>query len=97
MERSKGFRSRSRGKLTKRYRDKNLNVISRLLTEYKPNDRVHIALEPSVQRGMPHPRFHGMTGTILHKRGNSYLVKIKDKEKTKTIISRPEHLKKQEI
>jgi len=46
---------------------------------------------------MPHPKFHGLTGTIVGKRGNSYLVKIRDKKKEKIIISRPEHLRKQEI
>ncbi len=97
MERSRGFRSKSRGKLTKRYRDKDLNIISRLLVNYKEGDKVHIVLEPSIQKGMPHPRFHGTTGTVIGKRGSSYLVKIRDKNREKTIIVRPEHLKKQEI
>ncbi|HDM22788.1 MAG: 50S ribosomal protein L21e [Methanomicrobia archaeon] len=97
MERSRGFRTKSRGKLTKRYRDKNLNIISRLLVNYNNGDKVHLVLEPSIHRGMPHPKFHGLTGTIVGKRGNSYLVKIRDKKKEKIIISRPEHLRKQEI
>jgi large subunit ribosomal protein L21e len=97
MERSRGFRTRTRGKLTKRHRDKKLNVISRLLTEYTEGDKVHIVLEPSVHKGMPHPRFHGMTGTIIGKRGNAYLIQIRDKKKNKTIIASPEHIRKQEI
>ncbi|MCK4247123.1 MAG: 50S ribosomal protein L21e [Methanomicrobia archaeon] len=97
MERSRGFRTRSRGKLTKRYRDKNLNIISRLLVDYSNGDKVHLVLEPSIHRGMPHPKFHGVTGTIIGKRGKSYLVEIREKKKYKTIIARPEHLRKQEI
>ena len=31
---------------------------------------------------------------IAEKRGESYLVNIKDKNKAKTLICRPEHLKK---
>lgn len=95
MERSRGFRTRTRGKLTKRYRDRNPNIISRLLEEYTEGDKVHIVLEPSIHRGMPHPKFHGMTGTIVGKRGTSYLVEIRDKKKYKTIITRPEHMRKQ--
>jgi large subunit ribosomal protein L21e len=42
---------------------------------------------------LPFRRFFGKTGTIIDKRGKCYIVKIKDGEKEKTVISRPEHLK----
>jgi large subunit ribosomal protein L21e len=42
---------------------------------------------------MPFKRFFGRTGTVIDKRGKSYIIKIKDGKKEKNIISRPEHLK----
>jgi large subunit ribosomal protein L21e len=42
---------------------------------------------------MPFPRYKGKFGKIIGKRGKSYIVEIIDGNKTKKIISRPEHLK----
>jgi large subunit ribosomal protein L21e len=42
---------------------------------------------------MPFPRFKGIAGKVIGKRGKSYLVEIKDGKKIKQVISRPEHLK----
>jgi large subunit ribosomal protein L21e len=53
-----------------------------------------IAQEPSSQKGMPFPRYKGIVGKIIGKRGKSYLVEIVVGKKRKTIISRAEHLKK---
>jgi len=50
--------------------------------------------EPASQRGMPFPRYKGKVGVVVGRRGRSYLVELVDGKKKKTIISRPEHLKK---
>jgi len=55
---------------------------------------VNIVLDPSIHRGMPHPRFHGKTGTVVGNQGRSFVVKVRDGNKMKTVVSRPEHLRK---
>ncbi|MFQ6087976.1 MAG: 50S ribosomal protein L21e [Candidatus Methanofastidiosia archaeon] len=95
MERSKGFRSKTRGKLRKRTRARGMISLSRILSDFKVGERVSIVIEPSIHKGMPHPKFHGLTGKVLERRGNSYLVEIRDGGKLKRVISRPEHLKGQ--
>jgi len=92
---SKGFRSKTRTKLSKKSRDKGLIPITRSLATFEVGQKVHIALEPSVHKGMPHPRFHGHTGTVVERRGRSYLLQIREGDAKKIIISRPEHLKAQ--
>ena len=87
---SSGFRSGTRKKL----RQKLVRpTITKFLQEFKIGQRVVIALEPSSQKGMPFPRFKGKMGKIIEKRGKSYVVEIKDGNKVKKIVSRPEHLK----
>ena len=92
MRRSKGFRSKTRNKLKTRRRVK----ITDLLKEYAIGDRVAIVLNPSVQDGMPHPRFHGKVGRVIRKRGRAYVVEFKDGNKRKEAIALPVHLKKVE-
>ncbi len=91
MKKSKGFRSRTRKKLKKKLRDK--FKVTKFLREFKPGDKVVIVLDPSSHKGMPFPRFKGKIGEIKGKRGKSFLIEIKDGNKLKEIISRPEHLK----
>jgi large subunit ribosomal protein L21e len=87
---SKGFRSGTRNKLAQR---RSNPPITRFLKEFDIGQNVLISLEPSSHRGMPFPRYKGKFGKIIGKRGKSYIVEIIDGNKTKKIISRPEHLK----
>ncbi len=89
VKKSKGFRTDTREKLTQKIRP----PITRFLQEFAIGQNVVITLEPSSHKGMPFPRFKGKMGKIIAKRGKSYIVEIKDINKTKRIISRPEHLK----
>ncbi|MHC1598594.1 MAG: 50S ribosomal protein L21e [Candidatus Methanofastidiosia archaeon] len=93
--RSKGFRSNTRTKLSKKRRDRGLFPITRSLVTFELGQKVHIVLEPSVHKGMPHPRFHGKTGVVVERRGRSYLLEVREGDAKKIIISRPEHLKAQ--
>jgi|TARA_B100001964_G_C14254530_1_gene611631 large subunit ribosomal protein L21e len=92
MRRSKGSRSKSRYKMKKPIRKRGKLPVSKLIQEFKVNDTVSIVNEPSIQKGQPHPRFHGKTGIVVEKRGRSYLVQISDGKTNKKIISRPVHL-----
>ncbi len=92
MRRSKGYRSGTRRLLTKEPRERGKLSLSKLLYEYQPGSQVVVKIEPSVQKGMPHKRFHGRVGTILNKRGRSYVVSVSQGDAVKEIIVRPEHL-----
>lgn len=93
VKRSKGYRSKTRGKLSKRARERGLPPVSRVIQDFSPGSRVAIVLDPSVVKGQPHSRYHGMTGVISERRGRAYIVEVQDGGLIKRIISRPEHLK----
>jgi len=91
VKRSRGFRSRTRKKLKQKpgYRP----PITKFLQKFEVGERVLIAQEPSSQKGMPHPRFKGRIGKVIGMRGKSYIIEIRNGNKVKKIISRPEHLR----
>jgi len=91
--RSKGYRSKSRGKLTKHVRERGLSPVSRVIQEFGCGVKVAIILDPSVVKGQPHPRYHGRIGIVKERRGGAYVVEIKDGGSIKKVISRPEHLR----
>jgi large subunit ribosomal protein L21e len=91
--RSKGYKSQSRGKLSKRIRERGIFSASKVIQNFEPGSRTTILIDPSVPKGQPHHRYHGKTGIIREKRGRAYVVEIRDGGSTKSIISRPEHLK----
>lgn len=88
---SRGFRQGTRKKLSKKPYER--SPITIFLQNFEEGQNVVIFQEPSSHRGMPFPRFKGKSGVVVGKRGNSYIVRIADGNKVKTIISRPEHLK----
>jgi large subunit ribosomal protein L21e len=94
-KRSKGTRSKTRHVLRKKPRERGLSPITRALQQFEEGDRVSIVIDPSIHKGMPHRRYHGKTGYISGQRGTSYLVDIRQGNAIKTIIARPEHLRKE--
>ncbi|RLG81056.1 MAG: 50S ribosomal protein L21e [Thermoprotei archaeon] len=90
----KGFRRHTRKVLRKHVREKGaIPPLSLLMTEYKLGDKVHIVINPSIHKGMPHRRYHGKTGEIIGKRGKAYIVKVRINDKEKELFIRPEHLR----
>jgi len=65
-------------------------TINRYLAKFEVGEVVHIDYLPSSP--LPHPRFQGLTGHVVAKRGDSYGVAIKDGGKAKTLYLRAEHL-----
>lgn len=88
--RSKGFRSKTR-RVLKRRGTRRLTVNEKL-KELQIGSKTVLNLEPSIQRGMPHPRYQGAVGTIIAKRGRAYVVEIHDGHKPKHLVAFPEHL-----
>lgn len=92
MAKTHGTRRKSRYKLKKTIREKGLSPISRAIQEFQNGDIVNIDLDPSIQNGMPHPKFQGKTGKVTDQRGRAYIVRVSDGGMTKEVIILPEHL-----
>ena len=88
--RSMGFRCKTR-RVLKRRGTRRLTITNKL-KELEIGSKAVIDLEPSVQRGMPHPRYQGAIGTIIERKGRAYIVEIMDGRKQKHLIALPEHL-----
>ena len=67
--------------------------ISKFLQQFSIGQKVAVDIEVSSHKGVPHPRYQGRVGTVVEKRGRSYVVEIRNGGKMKKIIARPEHLK----
>ncbi len=93
MKRSKGYRSRNRTIMRRKPRDRGKIALGRLLINYQPGQRVRIMVNPAVQKGMPHRRYHGRVGSIAEKRGRAYVIEVSSGSKVpRQIIARPEHI-----
>ena len=97
MARSHGERKNTRKKLSKRKRERGLSPISRAIQSFASGEQVHIRIDPSVHKGMPNHRFHGMTGTVKGERGRAYIVEVSDgkRQRKKELFIRAEHLSPQ--
>lgn len=92
VKRSRGIRSKSRHILRKKRRE--VFPITRALQEFEIGEKVCIDVDPSVHKGMPHPRFQGYTGKVEGKQGDAYKVGVTVGKKHKTLLVLPEHLKR---
>jgi large subunit ribosomal protein L21e len=77
-----------------RPRDRGKIPITKTMAAFDTGAKVTIIIEPRVHKGMPHQAFQGMTGHILGKQGNAYILSIHDGGKEKRLVVRPEHLVK---
>lgn len=94
VQRIGGFRRKTRGKLSKNFRQKGKISITKYFQTFAIGDKVVLHAEPAIQKGMYFPRFHGKVGKVLKQAGECYHVEIKDITKAKTLIIHPVHLKR---
>ena len=94
MQASRGTRTKTRNLLKKKARARGLSPITKGLQTFEEGEKVNIVIDPSVHKGMPFSRFHGLTGIVIGERGSAYEISVKDGDKTKTVVARPEHLVK---
>ncbi len=92
MKKSKGYRRGTRRLLKKEPRERGKLRLGKLLHEYPVGSQVIVKIDSSVQKGMPHKRFHGKIATVLDKRGRGYVVNVSQGDAIKELIVRPEHL-----
>ena len=97
MAHHNGPRKKTRYKYKKALRKRGLGPVTSVIQTFDTGQKVHIVTDPSVHAGMPHRRFHGKTGTVIGKRGRSWILEIKDGKATKTVIARSQHLKPQKL
>jgi len=91
---SKGYRRRTRYVMQRRARDRGLSPITRQFQKFEIGDRAHVEIDPSIHKGQPHVRFHGLTGVVAATQGKAYVLDVMAGNKKKQIIIRPEHLRK---
>ena len=87
-----GMRKKSRGKMNRTIRSKGKSSVVRAIQEFETGTMVHVIIDPSIHKGMPHPRFHGKTGEVVGTRGRAFVLKVNDGNASKTLITLPEHL-----
>lgn len=78
--------------MTKNPRERGKTTLTKILHGYEAGEKVVVKIDSSVQKGIPHRRFHGRVGVVISKRGRSYVVHVPQGDATKEIIVRPEHL-----
>lgn len=91
---SRGIRRKTRNILSKTARTKGMTPITHEFQEFDVGEKVSVVIDPTIHKGMPHMRFQGKTGVVSGKQGRAFVVDLKDGDKPKTVIARPEHLKK---
>ena len=93
MKKSKGQRQGTRFIASRSKTERSRLNIARVIHQYEEGDSVSIVIDGGQQKGMPNRRFQGRTGVICGKQGSAWVVSVKDGNKTKTVVARPEHLR----
>ena len=87
--RSHGFKHKSRSVMTK----DSPRGVSFMLREYSVGDRALVIIDTRQHKGLPHRRYHGKVGTVKEVGRRSIILDVKLGEKTKTLITRFDHIK----
>ena len=87
--RSHGFKHKSRSVMTKSAP----RGVSFLLREYNVGDRALIIIDPTQHKALPHRRYHGKVGTVIEVGRRVVTLHVKLGDKTKTLITRLDHIK----
>ena len=95
MAHHNGPRKKTRYKFKKELRRRGLPPVTSVIQKFEIGEKVHIVCNSSIQKGMPHHRFHGKTGTVIGQRGRAWMLEVSDGNSEKIVIARPQHLKAQ--
>jgi len=87
--RSHGFKHKSRHVMTK----KAPRGVSFLLREYHEGEQALVIIDPRQHKGLPHRRYHGKVGNIINVGRRAITLNVKLGNKTKTLITRLDHIK----
>ena len=75
----------------KQFKSKGKIRLSKYFQDFEKGEKVAVISEPALQPRFP-SKIQGRTGTVEGKRGDSYILKIKDLNKEKIYIIHPVHL-----
>ena len=67
--------------------------VSFMLREYNVGDRALVIIDPRQHKALPHRRYHGKVGIIKNVGRRAITLDVKLGEKTKTLITRLDHIK----
>lgn len=81
-------------KKTKSIRERKKKNLAKHFPKVSDGDRVALIYDLTLNKRTFPKKFHGLTGKILRKQGNSYIVEFLDGNKTKTLAVRPVNIKK---
>ena len=81
VKRTGSRRNRSRSKFSKSPRQRGKLANRRFMAVFNPGDKVALVAEPSVQKGLYYPRFHGVIGVVVANRGRGCQIEIDDQGK----------------
>ena len=87
--RSHGFKHKSRSVMTK----KGPRGVSFLLRKYHVGDHAVVIIDPSQHKALPHRRYHGKVGVVSEVGRRTVTLHVKLGNKTKTLITRLDHIK----
>lgn len=79
--------------LSKEPRERGRPGLRRLLYEYKEGDTVVIDICSNFISTAPHRRYQGRAGIVVGKRGRAYLIKVREGDSEKLIITTKDHIK----
>jgi large subunit ribosomal protein L21e len=86
---SKGKHRSTRKKLRKSTKI----TVNQYFKDFIDGQRVVIDIESASSESMPCRRFQGLTGEVIGRRGRAYIIKLKDCNKIKKVITPSEHLR----
>ena len=87
--RSHGFKHKSRSVMTKDAP----RWVSFMLREYHVGDRALVIIDPRQHKSLPHRRYHGKVGIVKNVGRRVVTLDVKLGDKTKTLITRLDHIK----
>lgn len=69
-------------------------TINDRLKTFEEGEKAKIRIDPSVQEGRVHMRYHGQVVKVTGERGDAYQVEFNDGNNNKTLYVKPVHLKR---
>ena len=67
--------------------------VSFMLREYSIGDRALVIIDPRQHKALPHRRYHGKVGIVKEVGRRVVTLDVKLGDKTKTLITRLDHIK----
>ena len=87
--RSHGFRHKTKSVMKK----DSPRGVSFLLQKYNEGERALVIIDPRQHKGLPHRRYHGKVGIVKHVGRRAVTLDVKLGNKSKTLITRFDHIK----